>query len=58
MGIGFGSCPSKRPDVVVMDVGLANGSGIEATREIRAKCPQIQVLMLTSFADDEALSHR
>lgn len=44
-----------RPDVVVMDVRLADGSGIEATREIRAKRPQTQVLMLTSFADDEAL---
>ncbi len=44
-----------RPDVVVMDVRLADGSGIEATREIRAKRPKTQVLMLTSFADDEAL---
>jgi two-component system, NarL family, response regulator DevR len=44
-----------RPDVVVMDVRLADGSGIEATREIRAKLPKTQVLMLTTFADDEAL---
>jgi DNA-binding NarL/FixJ family response regulator len=44
-----------RPDVVVMDVRLADGSGIEATREIRARRPQTQVIMLTSFADDEAL---
>ena len=44
-----------RPDVVVMDVRLADGSGIEATREIRAKHPDTRVLMLTSFADDEAL---
>jgi two-component system response regulator DevR len=44
-----------RPDVVVMDVRLIDGSGIEATREIRAQHPNIQVLMLTSFADDEAL---
>jgi len=44
-----------RPDVVVMDVRLADGSGIEATREIRAEHPETQVLMLTSFADDEAL---
>src|SRR5438132_5034303 len=44
-----------RPDVVVMDVRLADGSGIEATREIKSRRPQIQVLMLTSFADDEAL---
>jgi two-component system response regulator DevR len=44
-----------RPDVVVMDVRLIDGSGIEATREIRARRPKTQVLMLTSFADDEAL---
>jgi two-component system, NarL family, response regulator DevR len=44
-----------RPDVVVMDVRLSDGSGIEATREIRAKLEKTQVLMLTSFADDEAL---
>ena len=44
-----------RPDLVVMDVRLADGSGIEATREIRANHPATRVLMLTSFADDEAL---
>jgi two-component system, NarL family, response regulator DevR len=44
-----------RPDVIVMDVRLADGSGIEATREIRAKRPDVRVVMLTSFADDEAL---
>jgi DNA-binding NarL/FixJ family response regulator len=43
------------PDVVVMDVRLADGSGIEATREIRAKHPATRVLMLTSFSDDQAL---
>src|SRR5437763_3883343 len=44
-----------KPDVIVMDVRLADGSGIEATREIRAVRPQTQVLMLTTFADDDAL---
>ena len=44
-----------RPAVVVMDVRRADGSGIEATREIRAKHPKTAVVMLTSFADDEAL---
>jgi DNA-binding NarL/FixJ family response regulator len=44
-----------RPHVVVMDIRLADGSGIEATREIRDRLPATQVLMLTSFADDEAL---
>jgi two-component system, NarL family, response regulator DevR len=43
------------PDVIVMDVRLTDGSGIEATRDIRARRPATQVLMLTSFADDEAL---
>jgi DNA-binding NarL/FixJ family response regulator len=43
------------PDVVVMDVRLGDGTGIEATREIRSRHPRIRVLMLTSFADDEAL---
>src|SRR5512135_741822 len=46
---------SVRPDVVVMDVRLTDGSGIEATREIRTQRPETKVLMLTSFADDEAL---
>jgi len=45
----------SRPDVVVMDVRLGEGSGIEVTREIRARNATTQVLMLTSFADDEAL---
>ncbi|HEV3230790.1 MAG TPA: response regulator transcription factor [Candidatus Dormibacteraeota bacterium] len=43
------------PDVIVMDVRLTDGSGITATREIRARQPAIRVLMLTSFADEEAL---
>jgi len=43
------------PDLVIMDVRLPDGSGIEATREIRAAHPGVQVLMLTSFADDQAL---
>ena len=46
---------SALPDVIVMDVRLSDGSGIEATRDIRAARPQTAVLMLTSFADDEAL---
>src|SRR5580765_1727120 len=45
----------QKPDVIVMDVRLGDGSGVEATREIRARRPETQVLMLTSFADDEAL---
>jgi DNA-binding NarL/FixJ family response regulator len=44
-----------RPDVIVMDVRLTDGSGIDATRQIRANHPETHVLMLTSYADDEAM---
>lgn len=43
------------PDVVIMDVRLPDESGIEACRQIRADHPETRVLMLTSYADDEAL---
>lgn len=43
------------PDVVLMDVRLPDGSGIDACREIRNSSPQTRVLFLTSFADDEAV---
>ncbi len=46
---------ATQPDVVVMDVRLGKDSGIEATREIRARRPATQVIMLTSFDDDAAL---
>ena len=44
-----------RPDVVVMDVRLPDGSGVEACREIRADPSCARVLFLTSFADDDAI---
>lgn len=44
-----------KPDVVVMDVRLPDGSGIEACRAIREAHPETKMLMLTSYADDEAL---
>ncbi|GBD10646.1 Transcriptional regulatory protein DevR (DosR) [bacterium HR23] len=43
------------PDVVVMDVRLPDGSGVEACREIRAANPSTKVLMLTSYPDEEAV---
>ena len=43
------------PDVVIMDVRLPDGSGVEACREIRSARPDTRVLMLTSFADEEAV---
>lgn len=46
---------SSEPDVIVMDIRLPDGSGVEATREIRGERPQTKVIMLTSYADDEAI---
>jgi DNA-binding NarL/FixJ family response regulator len=43
------------PDVVVLDVRLPDGSGVEACRDIRSRFPEVKVLMLTSFADEDAL---
>lgn len=43
------------PDVAVLDVRLPDMSGVEACREIRSRFPDVNVLMLTSFADEEAL---
>jgi DNA-binding NarL/FixJ family response regulator len=44
-----------QPDLVVMDVRLPDGSGIEACRDIRAEHPTTRVVMLTSYPDEEAV---
>jgi two-component system response regulator DevR len=44
-----------QPDVVVMDIRLKGGSGIEACQEITEQFPDIKVIMLTSYAEDEML---
>ncbi|HUR16807.1 MAG TPA: response regulator transcription factor [Candidatus Limnocylindrales bacterium] len=44
-----------KPDLIVMDVRLPDGSGIEACREIRAEMPETRVLILTSYPDEEAV---
>lgn len=44
-----------KPDVIVMDVRLPDGSGIEACREIREARPETKVIILTSYADEEAV---
>ena len=45
----------SKPDVVIMDVRLPDGSGVEACRAIREARPETKVIMLTSYADDDAL---
>ena len=44
-----------RPDVVLMDVRLPDGSGVEACREIRSQQPETHVVMLTSYGDEDAV---
>ncbi|MFB6775622.1 MULTISPECIES: response regulator [unclassified Streptomyces] len=46
---------ATRPDVAVLDVRLPDGSGVEVCRDIRSRDESVRCLMLTSFADDEAL---
>jgi DNA-binding NarL/FixJ family response regulator len=51
----LGAARRFEPDLVIMDVRLPDGSGIEACREIRAELPAIRVVMLTSYPDEEAV---
>jgi two-component system response regulator DevR len=44
-----------RPDVVMMDVRLPDGSGVVACREIRSERPETRVIMFTSFADEDSV---
>ncbi len=54
--IAFGRIPATNPDVAILDVQLPDGNGVEVCREIRSRRPEIACLVLTSFADDEALA--
>jgi DNA-binding NarL/FixJ family response regulator len=47
--------PALRPDVVVLDVRLPDGDGVTVCRDLRARMPDLGVVMLTSYSDDEAL---
>ena len=46
-------CDQFQPDVILMDLVMPTMSGAAATRAIRAKCPQVQVVALTSFQEKE-----
>ena len=47
--------PELGPDVAVLDARLPDGSGVEVCREVRSVAPDVAVVMLTSYDDDEAL---
>lgn len=51
----IGAVKRLKPDMVLMDVRLPDGSGVEACREIRATHPETKVLFLTAFEDDDAM---
>jgi two-component system, NarL family, response regulator DevR len=54
-GEALARVPAVRPDVAVLDVRLPDGDGVSVCRELRSQFPDMACLMLTSFADDEAL---
>jgi two-component system response regulator DevR len=49
-----GAITRLRPDIVLMDVRLPDGSGVEACRDILASHPMTRIIFLTSYADDES----
>ena len=55
MAAAVEECLRLRPDLVLMDVRLPDGSGVEACREIRSARPQTRVIFLTSYADEDAV---
>ncbi len=47
--------PALQPDLAVLDVRLPDGDGVSVCRELRSRMPELKVVMLTSYSDDEAL---
>jgi two-component system response regulator DevR len=47
--------PALMPDLVVLDVRLPDGNGVELCRELRSRLPTLNCLMLTSYTDEDAM---
>jgi DNA-binding NarL/FixJ family response regulator len=47
--------PNRMPDVVLMDINLGSTSGIECTKQLKGRCPGVQILMLTVFENTESI---
>jgi two-component system response regulator DevR len=47
--------PATRPDIVVLDIRLPDGNGVELCRELRSRLPDLNCLMLTSYPDEQAM---
>lgn len=47
--------PAIQPDVAVLDVRLPDGNGVELARDLRSKLPDLKILMLTSYTDEQAM---
>jgi len=45
------------PDVVLMDINLPTLNGLQATRRLKAVCPEVNVIMLTAYDDEEQVYH-
>jgi DNA-binding NarL/FixJ family response regulator len=45
------------PDVIVMDINLPTLNGLQATRRLKSLCPQVGVIMLTAYDDEEQIYH-
>jgi DNA-binding NarL/FixJ family response regulator len=55
MAEAVGLAGKLKPDVILMDIRLPDGSGVDACREILAVHPGIQVIFLSSYADDDSV---
>lgn len=47
--------PAAKPDVVIMDIGLPDGSGVDCTAKLKAMLPEVQIMMFTVYEDSEQI---